>query len=175
MNLQRTKMVTRVSPRTSPPSPKSIRQNEYNTASIGDDHNNSIHETSIMGPYDYWMLIATEKGSGGFLLDCNQHRRQVGRFVGTLASLADRSYIFSKLLGLVMAASSVTVVRARIDSETKRVAAEALREMRLSISDHIRMSLVRLCMTRRSRSLFVPTRRTSSGSRDQDKVDHFDH
>lgn len=37
-----------------------------------------------------------------------------------------------------------TVVRARIDSETKRQAAEALESMGLSISDYIRMALVRV-------------------------------
>jgi len=43
-----------------------------------------------------------------------------------------------------MTASSDTVVRARIDSETKRIAADALRQMGLSISDYIRMSLTRV-------------------------------
>lgn len=37
-----------------------------------------------------------------------------------------------------------TVVRARIDSETKEQAAEALSEMGLSISDYIRMALIRV-------------------------------
>ncbi|MCT8997677.1 type II toxin-antitoxin system RelB/DinJ family antitoxin [Chelativorans intermedius] len=37
-----------------------------------------------------------------------------------------------------------TVVRARIDAETKREAAAALAEMGLSVSDYIRMALVRV-------------------------------
>lgn len=37
-----------------------------------------------------------------------------------------------------------TVVRARIDAETKKEAAAALAEMGLSISDYIRMALVRV-------------------------------
>ena len=39
---------------------------------------------------------------------------------------------------------SDTVVRARIDATTKAEAAEALAEMGLSISDYIRMALVRV-------------------------------
>jgi DNA-damage-inducible protein J len=37
-----------------------------------------------------------------------------------------------------------TVVRARIDTETKEQAAEALAAMGLSVSDYIRMALVRV-------------------------------
>lgn len=37
-----------------------------------------------------------------------------------------------------------TVVRARIDAETKEQATQALQEMGLSISDYIRMALVRV-------------------------------
>lgn len=37
-----------------------------------------------------------------------------------------------------------TVVRARIDADTKREAAAALAEMGLSVSDYIRMALVRV-------------------------------
>lgn len=37
-----------------------------------------------------------------------------------------------------------TVVRARIDAETKAAASVALQEMGLSISDYIRMALVRV-------------------------------
>lgn len=37
-----------------------------------------------------------------------------------------------------------TVVRARIDAETKDMATQALAEMGLSISDYIRMALVRV-------------------------------
>ena len=37
-----------------------------------------------------------------------------------------------------------TVVRARIDAKTKEQATEALQEMGLSISDYIRMALVRV-------------------------------
>ncbi|WP_163267504.1 type II toxin-antitoxin system RelB/DinJ family antitoxin [Chelativorans alearense] len=37
-----------------------------------------------------------------------------------------------------------TVVRARIDAETKKEAAAALAEMGLSVSDYIRMALVRV-------------------------------
>lgn len=40
--------------------------------------------------------------------------------------------------------SSDTVVRARIDMETKEEATEALAAMGLSISDYIRMALVRV-------------------------------
>jgi DNA-damage-inducible protein J len=40
--------------------------------------------------------------------------------------------------------STDTVVRARIDAETKKQAASALAEMGLSISDYIRMALVRV-------------------------------
>lgn len=40
--------------------------------------------------------------------------------------------------------ASDTVVRARIDAETKREAAAALAEMGLSVSDYIRMALVRV-------------------------------
>ena len=40
--------------------------------------------------------------------------------------------------------SAKTVVRARIDSETKEQAAKALAEMGLSVSDYIRMALIRV-------------------------------
>lgn len=40
--------------------------------------------------------------------------------------------------------NSNTVVRARIDSETKEQATKALAEMGLSVSDYIRMALVRV-------------------------------
>ncbi|MEX2497317.1 MAG: type II toxin-antitoxin system RelB/DinJ family antitoxin [Wenzhouxiangellaceae bacterium] len=40
--------------------------------------------------------------------------------------------------------SGKTVVRARIDSETKEQATKALAEMGLSVSDYIRMALVRV-------------------------------
>jgi DNA-damage-inducible protein J len=40
--------------------------------------------------------------------------------------------------------TSDTVVRARIDAETKEDAAAALAEMGLSISDYIRMALIRV-------------------------------
>jgi len=40
--------------------------------------------------------------------------------------------------------STKTVVRARIDSETKEQAAKALAEMGLSVSDYIRMALIRV-------------------------------
>jgi DNA-damage-inducible protein J len=43
---------------------------------------------------------------------------------------------------------SDTVVRARIDATTKAEAAEALAEMGLSISDYIRMALVRVARDR---------------------------
>ena len=44
---------------------------------------------------------------------------------------------------------SDTVVRARIDSETKRRATEALRAMGLSVSDAIRLLLVRVADEKR--------------------------
>lgn len=37
-----------------------------------------------------------------------------------------------------------TVVRARIDAETKEIATKALADMGLSVSDYIRMALVRV-------------------------------
>ena len=40
--------------------------------------------------------------------------------------------------------STKTVVRARIDSDTKDQAAQALAEMGLSVSDYIRMALIRV-------------------------------
>jgi DNA-damage-inducible protein J len=43
-----------------------------------------------------------------------------------------------------LAMAGDTVVRARIDAQTKREAADALAEMGLSVSDYIRMALVRV-------------------------------
>ena len=48
-----------------------------------------------------------------------------------------------------MPRSHDTVVRARIDSETKARAANALREMGLSVSDAIRLLLVRVADEKR--------------------------
>ncbi len=45
--------------------------------------------------------------------------------------------------------SSDTVVRARIDSDTKKRAAEALQAMGLSVSDAIRLLLVRVANEKR--------------------------
>lgn len=54
------------------------------------------------------------------------------------------------------------VVRARIDSETKEAAAVALAEMGLSISDYIRMALVRVARDKAVPfSVKVPNRLTA--------------
>ena len=57
--------------------------------------------------------------------------------------------------------SSNTVVRARIDSDTKARATEALHAMGLSVSDAIRLLLVRIAEERRMPfDIRVPSRET---------------
>ena len=73
--------------------------------------------------------------------------------------------------------STDTVVRARIDSDTKKRAAEALQAMGLSVSDAIRLLLIRVANERRLPFILQapnPTTRKAMNELEQGKGKRFD-
>lgn len=60
-----------------------------------------------------------------------------------------------------------TVVRARIDSDTKKRASEALQEMGLSVSDAIRLLLIRVANERRLPFMLQAPNRTTRKAMDE--------
>lgn len=72
--------------------------------------------------------------------------------------------------------STDTVVRARIDSDTKRRASEALQAMGLSVSDAIRLLLIRVANERRLPFILRapnPTTQTAMDELEQGKGKRF--